>query len=71
MLLSPELFSLSQLLTYQGQALYDRRTVHDYNIKPCTTLFLKRVSKEDKLEVTLSSCPNRPSPNIAGSDTAC
>ena len=40
-----------QLLTYQGQALYDRRTVHDYNVKPCTTLFLKRVSKEDKLEV--------------------
>jgi hypothetical protein len=40
----------TQILTYQGQNLYDRRSVHDYNLKPCTTLFLKRVSKEQKYE---------------------
>jgi len=45
----------TQLLTYQGQPLYDRRTVHDYNIKPCTTLFLKRIPKEAKYEHLMMS----------------
>jgi len=45
----------TQILTYQGQSLYDRRTVHDYNIKPCTTLFLKRVPKENKFEHLMMS----------------
>jgi len=45
----------TQLLTYQGQPLYDRRTVHDYNIKPCTTLFLRRVAKEAKYEHMMMS----------------
>jgi len=45
----------TQMLTYQGQALYDRRSVHDYNLKPCCTLFLKRVPKETKLEHLMMS----------------
>lgn len=44
-----------QLLTYEGQALYDRRTVHDYNIKPCSTVFLKRIKKAKKLEASRGS----------------
>jgi len=45
----------TQMLTYEGSALYDRRSIHDYNIKPCTTLFLKRVPKATKLEFLMMS----------------
>jgi len=45
----------TQLLTYNGQPLYERRTVHDYNVKPCTTLFLKRVPREQKHEHLMMS----------------
>jgi hypothetical protein len=45
----------TQMLTYQGQALYDRRSVHDYNLKPCSTLFLKKVPKESKHEHLMMS----------------
>jgi len=45
----------TQVLTYQEQALYDRRSVHDYDIKPCSTLFLKRVPKEEKYEHLMMS----------------
>merc|ERR1719272_499640 len=43
----------TQTLTFQGQALYDRRSVHDYNIKPCSTLYLKKVTRESKRELLM------------------
>jgi len=45
----------TQMLTYNGANLYERRTIHDYNVKPCTTLFLKRVPKEVKHEHLMMS----------------
>jgi len=43
----------TQVLSFQGQALYDRRSVHDYNIKPCSTLYLKKVSRDCKRELLM------------------
>merc|ERR1711998_450637 len=45
----------TQVLTFNGNPLYERRTVHDYNLKPCSTLFLKREPKEQKFEHLMMS----------------
>merc|ERR1711865_1349361 len=43
----------TQVLTYQGQSLYDRRSVHDYSIKPCSTIYIKKVTRDAKRELLM------------------